>query len=239
MMLSYLSLVFGFSSVVLAHMQLFYPPTFGATNNPHRTAPADTELTYPYGCCGKLIPYPCRGYLDLLGTPQGAPVATWAAGNEQNFSLTGLGDHYGGSCQVSFSVDKGNTFQVATSFEGNCPHRGKGVDPALQTFDFTVPADIPAGDVVFAWTWFNREAEFNMNCAAITITPSANSAAAPSVPYSQRPGPLIADIPEPDNGCHTVKTTAEVKYPNPGPDVVEGDGQYPLALPTPAAKCGY
>ena len=80
-----LVLVSVFASAVLAHMQLYYPPTFGADNNPHRTDPADTELTYPYGCCGKKIPYPCRGYLDLLGTPQGASVATWAAGSEQNF----------------------------------------------------------------------------------------------------------------------------------------------------------
>ncbi|KAA6406585.1 MAG: hypothetical protein FRX48_09640 [Lasallia pustulata] len=223
-MYSSLVLVSVFASAVLAHMQLYYPPTFGADNNPHRTDPADTELTYPYGCCGKKIPYPCRGYLDLLGTPQGASVATWAAGSEQNFSLTGLGDHYGGSCQVSFSVDKGNTFQVATSFEGDCPHRGQGTDPAKQTFEFMVPADVPAGDAIFAWTWFNREQEFNMNCAAVTIGAPGYSVAAPGVPYNQRPGPLVADIKDPDNGCWTVKTTAEVKYPNPGPDVVPGDG---------------
>lgn len=169
--------------------------------------------------------------------------------------MTGLGDHYGGSCQVSFSVDKGTTFQVATTFEGDCPHRGKGIDPAAQTFDFTVPADIPTGDVIFAWsvglesnkvkrltktrTWFNREKEFNMNCAAVTIASPTDSVTTPTVPYSKRPGPLIADIPDPDNGCWTVKDTAEVKYPNPGPDVVQGDGMYPLALPTPADKCGY
>ena len=87
-------------------------------------------------------------------------------------------------------------------------------------------------------TWFNREQEFNMNCAAVTIG-AGYSVAAPGVPYNQRPGPLVADIPDPDNGCWTVKTTAEVKYPNPGPDVVLGDGVYPLALPTPADKCGY
>lgn len=88
-------------------------------------------------------------------------------------------------------------------------------------------------------TWFNREKEFNMNCAAVTIAPPAESVTTPTVPYSKRPGPLIADIPDPDNGCWTPKETAEVKYPNPGPDVVQGDGVYPLALPMPPAKCGY
>ncbi|MCJ1303397.1 hypothetical protein MMC08_006206 [Hypocenomyce scalaris] len=235
-MVSALPVVFCFLSAVLAHMQLNSPPTFGAANNPYRTAPADTELTFPYGCCGKEIPFPCRGYLNLLGTPQGASVATWTAGSVQNFSLTGLGNHYGGSCQVSFSVDNGTTWQVATSFEGDCPHRNGGVDPALQTFNFTVPADIRTGSAVFAWTWFNREQEFNMNCAAVTITPPASSVANASVPYNRLPGPLIADT---GNGCETPLTTAEVQYPNPGPDIVPGDGVYPLALPTPATMCGY
>lgn len=84
-MYSYLSLVFALSTAVLGHMQLHYPPTFGADNNPYRTDPVDTELTFPYGCCGKKIEFPCRGYLKVLGTPQGASVATWAAGSEQNF----------------------------------------------------------------------------------------------------------------------------------------------------------
>ena len=255
-----------FATSAFAHMQLNYPPTFGAANNPHRTDPADDRLQFPYNCCGRKDPFPCRGYLKLLGTPQGAPVATWAAGSKQNFNLSGIGDHYGGSCQVGFSVDKGKTFQVATSWEGNCPHRKGGQDTSLQNFDFNVPADIPTGDVVFAWTWFNREQEFNMNCAAITITPNAGaSAPAPAassaasgpnldqnqslrysralnnratgpVPYAQRPAFLIADT---DNGCTTVRGSAEVKYPNPGPDVVPGDGEYPLALPTPPEKCGY
>ena len=88
-------------------------------------------------------------------------------------------------------------------------------------------------------TWFNREQEFSMNCAAVTIGPPASSVAAPGVPYGKRPGPLVADIPDPNNGCETVRTTAEVKYPNPGPQIVPGDGVYPLAYPTPADKCGY
>lgn len=310
-------------------MHLNYPPTFNASNNPHTTGTGDPYLNYPYGCCGRTIPMPCRGYLDLIELPEGAPVATWAAGSVQNFNLTGIGNHYGGSCQVGFSVDKGTTFQVATSYEGNCPHRNNGDGPDGQNFNFTVPADIPTGNVIFAWTWINREQEFNMNCASVTVTdagdpeqqppassiaanstiaatpstaaaasstapaqPSSSSTymlqgcscacaadgctckcagpnaarslvqrkahlqhlqrlrqidngavsasqlkrAAAAVSYASRPQMLFADI---DNGCESVKTTAELKYPNPGPDVVQGDGVYPLALPTPAGKCGY
>ena len=53
------------------------------------------------------------------------------------------------------------------------------------------------------------------------------------VAYNKRPGMLIADT---GNGCKTPRETAEVKFPNPGPDVVSGDGAYPLALPV--GECG-
>ncbi|KAL1860964.1 hypothetical protein Plec18170_001478 [Paecilomyces lecythidis] len=277
-------------------MQLYWPPPFAAENNPHRTDAAGPDLTYPYNCCGKTTPFPCKGYLKLVGTPQGAPVVTWTTGSSVNFSLTGLGNHYGGSCQVGFSVDNGTTWKVAKSFEGDCPHRNGGVDPAKQTFNFTVPADMPTGNHIFAWTWFNREQEFSMLCSSVKIVggskqltplpasststapqtasssyvdyngctcqcPAASdalsvrnnyihtsfrglekrenpNASAPSahVAFDDRPSFLFADI---DNGCETPKTTAEVKYPNPGPDVQPGDGVYPLALPYPANKCGY
>ncbi|KAI9820535.1 MAG: hypothetical protein M1832_003726 [Thelocarpon impressellum] len=286
-----------FAAAVLGHMQLLHPPPFGAENNPHRTDPADERLQYPYNCCGRTTPFPCGGYLKLLGTAQGQSVASWPAGSVQNWNITGIGNHYGGSCQVGFSVDKGETFQVATSYEGNCPHRTAGGGPEGQNFDFTVPADMPTGDVVFAWTWFNREQEFNMNCAAVTITGasgqpegeakgvvdgpapsqvdqsstaaattyssngcactcdkplspralqhhrraggvavSGHKAKRDSVSYDQRPGMMLA---EPDSGCTVPHTTAELKYPNPGPDVVHGDGMYPVEMPTPPDKCGY
>jgi hypothetical protein len=252
------------------------------------------------------------------------------------------GNHYGGSCQIGFSIDQGKTFNTAVSYEGDCPHRNGGEDPSGQEFPFTVPSDLPSGDVVFAWTWMNREQEFFMNCAVVTITggsgsapaaaagssvpspaasvkiasivsrsaatasavPASNpsstldipdpvvsevsdatdstpSAAASSsaghhcrkrngrrchrnskrdhplldatmkykrtpgakgqrfvqraaaVAFSSRPVMLFADV---NNGCLSPKTTAELKYPNPGPDVVEGDGEYPLQLPT--GTCG-
>jgi hypothetical protein len=47
---------------------------------------------------------------------------------------------------------------------------------------------------------------------------------------------MIDDI---KNGCETPKTTAELKYPKPGPDVVEGDGEYPLQLPSGNCSSSY
>ncbi|WEW54619.1 hypothetical protein PRK78_000039 [Emydomyces testavorans] len=306
-----------------AHMKLHHPPPFGADNNPHRTDPADPFLDYPFNCCGRQTVYPCRGYLRLVGTNQGKPVASWPAGSVQSFSLTGKGTHYGGSCQAGFSIDKGKTWKVVTSYEGNCPHRkGSSTDPSQQTFKLTVPSDMPSGDHIFAWTWFNREQEFYMNCSPVTITggsgiprpgvnsnstsesppastapvPSSNSSSSPPpikqgapsdpptklktsepqeltvdgrdaklqpwrransryrykrqspnqtdpssgkggaqhIAFDARPGFLVANI---GNGCMTPNGNAEVKYPNPGPDVVQGDGEYPLKLPTPEDKC--
>jgi hypothetical protein len=43
------------------------------------------------------------------------------------------------------------------------------IDPSDQVFDFPIPADVPSGNAVFAWSWINREKEFNMNCASVTI----------------------------------------------------------------------
>jgi hypothetical protein len=142
------------------------------------------HLNYNYGCCGQEVPGPCKGHLNLVDTDQGKPVVTWAPGQKVNFTLSGSsttevrgGTHYGGSCSVGFSTDKGNTFKVATTWNGNCPHREGSIDPSTQTFDFTVPADLPAGDrTIFAWTWVNREKEFNMNCALQCVSEPCSEA---------------------------------------------------------------
>jgi hypothetical protein len=292
-------------TTVLGHMYLYTPPTFNSTNNPHRTTPPDPYLNYPYNCCGRTDNVPCKGYLSLLGTPDGAPVATWALGSVQEFSLAGSlnqavhgGNHYGGSAQVGFSVDNGTSWKVAMTFQGNHPRRDGGDSPEAQTFEFTVPGDTPEGDVVFAWAWVNHDVvqEFQMSCAAVTIvsagddtqtsdqaagqssqaqveapypttlatagsptptsSPYCNCSCNPPSPrpsnYRRSPPVSINTTPvaftdRPDmllfmdlvNGCMPPPSTAELKFPNPGPDVVDGDGAYPLELPTPAQKCGY
>ncbi|PGH06102.1 hypothetical protein AJ79_06636 [Helicocarpus griseus UAMH5409] len=295
-------------TLTTAHMRLHNPPPFGAPNNPHLTGPPDTTLSNPYNCCGKPTPFPCKGYLSHLHTPQGSPVATWPVGSTQTFTLSGSGNHYGGSCQVGFSIDEGKSWKVVRSFEGNCPHRDGGTEAAGQGFEFRVPADLPVGESVFAWTWINREGEFNMLCAAVriteaegdakgkrtgkgprrrwvpphahghrrqwrrgrkytcenldgdddedngsyvgsatnstsssgyTTTSSPAAAGLEEVAFKDRPSFLWANIDEKiDNGCRTPRTDFELKYPNPGPDVMLGDGAYELKLPWPAEKCG-
>jgi hypothetical protein len=287
--------IFALAGCALAHLQLAYPAPFNASNNPHRTTHEDPYLQYPYNCCGPAArwEYPCRDYHNHLGTPDGLPTATWEIGSQQSWSMAGIGNHYGGSCQIGFSIDHGETFRVSTSYEGNCPRRNTGNGPEGQEFPFTVPHDMTPGIHLFAWTWYNREQEFNMNCAAVNITvptttstspyqqPSTTIAtsdggasATPTEPastyktangllytcedptnistcdcacpgtlavnnkrnnqdqhpitFSARPMMLVADD---GKGCLTPKADAELKFPQPGYEVVTGDGEYPLRLP--------
>lgn len=203
-------------SAATAHLHLEYPPTLKGDNNPHTQGQPDNYLNYPFGCCAqpKEKSQVCKGHLGLIDTDEGKPTAVWAAGQSANFSLSGHkiqntkenpeGNNHGGggSCQVGFSTDKGETFKVVKTWQGNCPpHDVESAEPADMTLDFNVPADLPTGDVIFAWTWVNRknlhafrnsicnvltsiigEQEFNMNCAAVTIT--GGNGETPEVPPS-------------------------------------------------------
>lgn len=155
-----------------AHMSLWYPPALGAAkeaNKESKTTNGDPELNFPLGCCDsdgqptEPSPGVCRGHLDLFDK-EDAQV-TWQAGQQAYFQISDHtytadapgGTHYGGSCQVGFSVDKGKTWKVAASYNGNCPLRGKSGAPEVQTFDFTVPTGMPEGKALFAWVWLNRK----------------------------------------------------------------------------------
>jgi hypothetical protein len=97
---------------------------------------------------------------------------------------------------------------------------------------------MPTGDHVFAWTWFNREQEFFMSCATVSVTGGAQVVPRePIVPFNELPGLLVANVEEVDNGCTSPPGRAEVRFPNPGPNVVEGDGAYPLEFPSPVESC--
>jgi hypothetical protein len=163
-------------------LHLHYPATLKGDNNPNTQGDADPLLNYPYGCCGKEVPGNCKGHLDLVGTDEGKATASWTAGQSANFSVSGHaidtptynpegGNHGGGSAQIGFSVDGGETFKVAKTWQGNWPEHGlQSLEPEDMTYEFQVPADLPEGDVIFGWTWVNRENEFNMNCAVVSIT---------------------------------------------------------------------
>ncbi|KAF7445908.1 Lytic polysaccharide monooxygenase [Pyrenophora tritici-repentis] len=206
----------------LAYMSLWYPPPLGGTleANP-LTTQVDNELNFPIGCCdshGKpTLPSPgdCRGHIDLLDTEEGRPQVTWEPGQDAYFQLsdhtytTGApgSTHHGGSCQIGFSVDKGQTWKVAASYHGNCPHRQQD---SLQTFQFKVPFNMPSGPAVFAWIWLNREHEFFMNCASVQIG-SSSGYSTMSVYASSTIGSTIyhTALPAPTDGIRRKGETYE------------------------------
>jgi hypothetical protein len=180
---------------VQAHMSMFYPPPLGAAPSINRQSTnIDKEFNFPLGCCGadggpsEPSPGLCRGHLDKFDTEDAS--VTWQAGQDAYFQLTDHSydpdapgsTHYGGSCQVGFSVDKGKTWKVAASYHGACPLHTEDGSPEAQTFDFKVPNNMPEGDAIFAWVWLNREHEAFMNCAKVNIGGGSGSPAQPSKP---------------------------------------------------------
>ena len=134
-----------------------------------------------------------------------------------NVTITGATIHNGGSCQVSLSYDSGSTWTVIHSYVGECP-----VEAGDTSYDFTVPADAPKGEALFAWSWFNKigNREMYMNCAVVTISDGGSrrrsrTEATSQVPFNRRPDMFVANI---GNGCFTAEGT-DVDFPEPGPDV--------------------
>ncbi|KEY63903.1 hypothetical protein S7711_10209 [Stachybotrys chartarum IBT 7711] len=219
------SIVCILASGVTAHMQMMDPAPLRSKSNPH-TTDADYSMTSPLLADGSN--FPCKGYQSLLGTPQGASVATWQPGEKKSFTLAGTAVHGGGSCQASLSYDKGKTWTVIESYIGNCPLKN--------TWDFTVPHDAKAGSALFAWSWFNKvgNREMYMNCAAVTIGGAGKRDKVPeveardkaeavelegrAVAFSRRPAMFVANV---GNGCSTLEGK-DVAFPNPGPDVEHG-----------------
>ncbi|KAK3304648.1 uncharacterized protein B0T15DRAFT_249721 [Chaetomium strumarium] len=224
-----LAVLLAGSQLAAAHMEISFPPPFRSKFNPHATN-VDYTNTAPLAADGSN--YPCKGYHSDLGTAAGASTATFAAGSQHNFTVVGGAPHGGGSCQVSLSYDKGKTFTVIQSIEGGCP--------LSSSYDFTIPADAPAGDAIWAWTWNNQigNREFYMNCAAVTITGGSSKREVEekaeekraSAAFSSRPQVFVANL---GNGC-SVPEGIDVQYPNPGPDKVASGSK----LAPPSGNCG-
>ncbi|KAJ5295827.1 hypothetical protein PENANT_c001G01890 [Penicillium antarcticum] len=145
------------ASTVSAHMQLSKPYPIRSPLNKDAKGQKDYSYTNPLSSSGS--DYPCKGYAK----DDFEAVDTWAPGSSQEMTLEGSATHDGGSCQLSLTYDLGKTFKVIESIEGDCPIAKK--------YQFDIPSDAPAGDALFAWTWFNKvgNREMYMNCAMITI----------------------------------------------------------------------
>jgi hypothetical protein len=199
---------------VAAHMELKNPPALRSSYNPYTGGDIDWDIRSPLDSDGSN--FPCKGYASLMGTPKGKSVATWSPGGTYSMTITGNTPHKGGSCQASVSYDRGSSWKVIRSYIGNCPVNGDS------SYSFTLPSDLPTGEMLFGWSWFNNEGnrEMYMNCAVITVKAGGSKAnkrrRGAGDSYSSRPAMFVANV---GNGICTYEGT-DVDFPQPGPDVV-------------------
>ncbi|KAJ5195782.1 hypothetical protein N7449_006261 [Penicillium cf. viridicatum] len=194
------------ASTVSAHMQLNKPYPIRSPLNKDGKGEKDYSYTNPLSTSGS--DYPCKGYAN----DDFEAVDTWAPGSSQEMSLEGSAVHDGGSCQLSLTYDKGKTFKVIESIEGDCPIAKK--------YQFDVPSDAPSGDALFAWTWFNKvgNREMYMNCAMITIGGSSNRNATVDSEYREAKEAPKQTLDEkttekgPNNKANTQTTNAESSF---------------------------
>ncbi|CZR65308.1 uncharacterized protein PAC_15208 [Phialocephala subalpina] len=191
------------------------------------------------------LPFPCKGFQVDLDGSGGMPVADWTSGQDVTFSYVSSASmhafadqtpslfdstnttgatmhnpgaaHSGGSCQVAFSYDRGETWVVVHSWEGNCPRVNTpgsvtNVYDINQDYTFTVPADFPSGQrVLFGWVWINASGnrELYMSCSSVNIQ------GAGSVTTQTPAGPplFVANLNPINNDCVTKENTAII-YPS-------------------------
>lgn len=193
-----------------AHMIMANPVPYNHPNN----SPLD-----PSGS-----DFPCKALPYTIVT-----MNDWKVGSTQKLSFTGTAVHGGGSCQLSVTTDKEPTksskFKVIYSIEGGCPanvdgnldERGPSYDGS---FPFTVPPELPNGQMTVAWTWFNKigNREMYMNCAPITVSGGATDTKA----FDALPDMAVANIAGVSaksagaSGSCTTTETSDYTFPNPG-----------------------
>ena len=211
MHLSFIAVTTGAASIVCAHMEMIDPAPLRSRHNKHTGTNVDYDMISPLDGSGS--DFPCKGSLGLVGTEQGGSVADYIAGQTYTITIDGRVIRDGGSCQVSLSFDKGSSWSAIHSYVGNCPSAA-----SKTSYPFTIPADAPTGEALFAWSWFNKigNREMYMNCAVVTIKSGGSQGKRGiSAPMSGRPKMVVANV---GNGCSTIEGK-DLRFPEPGPDV--------------------
>ncbi len=143
----------GLLAVASAHMRMKSPvpfPSQDISNGPLANDGSD---------------FPCKYTGE--STYANGQSNVYPQGSTQTLSTIGQAVHGGGSCQISITYDtaptKSSVWKVIHSIEGGCPARnvdgnagGDATAVAPDTYDFTVPSDLPTGKGTIAWTWINR-----------------------------------------------------------------------------------
>ncbi|KAG9186784.1 hypothetical protein G6011_09892 [Alternaria panax] len=186
-----------------AHMILKSPVPYGNPNN----SPLDISGS----------DFPCKAVPYTVNT-----MNEWPVGSEQTLSFIGTAVHGGGSCQISVTTDKEPTkdskWKVIYSIEGGCPVQAAGnLDqngPSTDnSFNFTIPSELPNGVMTTAWTWFNKigNREMYMNCAPINVSGGSDDTAA----FDALPDMAVANIGDPSSCGDTVESK-DFTFENPG-----------------------
>ncbi|WVR09467.1 hypothetical protein IAU60_006534 [Kwoniella sp. DSM 27419] len=206
----------------MAHCQLAWPfPLHSPLNPKTPEAIKDYSMTSPLITSGT---YPCKGYINNPSSDMDS-VASFAAGDNMNFTIAGTATHGGGSCQISMSYDLGVTWNVIFSQVGGCLVDG-------MTTTITIPSEAPSGEALFAWGWFNRlgNREMYHNCASVTIRNGGSGLSGDDFPT-----PFVANAEV--NECKTIEGI-DVVFPNPGKNVQYGGGYASSRPTTPAGFIG-
>ncbi|KAI1913908.1 hypothetical protein LOZ65_005741 [Ophidiomyces ophidiicola] len=202
------------AAIINGHMQLSQP--FPVRSSLDKKAMIkDFSYTAPLKPDGS--DYPCKGYHK---DPFRA-IAEYLLGQNYSIKVVGSATHGGGSCQISISHDNGETFKVIKSIVGGCPLKNE--------YSFTVPRDVPPGNAILAWTWFNKvgNREMYMNCAHIIIIKAKKRRQNNHSVFTSLPRIFIANI-RGEKQCKT-KEGADIKFPELGLDVEYGsDGHKTL-----------
>lgn len=169
-------------------------------------------------------------------------TTTYSLGSTNTLRLQGSAVHGGGSGQLSITYDtnptKNSKWKVIKSFIGGMPARSATGNLAgdmntlgPDTYSFTVPSNIPAGDATLAWSWINKvgQREFYMSCGPIKLTGSGGSKSN----YDALPDMFVANI---GSYCR-IPEGQDVIFPNAGSQVERAQGGN--ANPqNPPAECG-
>jgi len=206
----------GLVAATSAHMFMAYPPPFPGTSN----SPLEENGSN----------FPCHATSAQFFT--GGAGTTWALGSKQTLSTKGTAVHGGGSGQFSITYDlsptKDTVWKVIHSVEGGMPARGAAGNlagsnaeaPNPDTYDFTVPSDLPAGEALFAWSWLNRigNREFYMACSPITLTGTGGSKSN----FEALPDMVVLNI----MGKPKTSENSDYEFANPGASVENNLGKY-------------
>ncbi|KAJ1911222.1 hypothetical protein H4219_006007 [Mycoemilia scoparia] len=161
-------------AITTAHMAMNEPcPRYG-NNGPNCPSPPsgqsyDYNIKAPIGTKEGIDQPLCK-----FSVPYEEPVAVWNAGESVKVSfMPNSAAHGGGHCQFSISYDGGSTFAVIHNVLKHCFCNGPngGNTASVLSYDIPLPAHLPSGRAIFAWSWVNAlgNREFYMNCADVQI----------------------------------------------------------------------